>query len=93
MTPPPIIQSTEEKCNDGKHFFINSEFCDRCNTDFDTWYTEIIKETKKDACVFILVVLQSIINEQIMAKQLKRDVGSYVYQSVKEQFIRKGWIE
>jgi len=50
----------------------------------------IIKETQKDSCIFLLVVLQSIINEQITAKQLKREVGSYIYQAVKDQAIKKG---
>jgi hypothetical protein len=80
-------------CNQGKHFFINSEFCDRCDIDFDTWYDKVIEETRKDTCIFLLGVIQSIINEQSKAKQLKRDVGNYVYQAVKDQATRKGWIE
>lgn len=53
----------------------------------------MIKESQKDVCIFLLVVLQSIINEQITAKELKREVGKYLYQAVKDQCIRKGWIE
>jgi hypothetical protein len=53
----------------------------------------IIKETQKDTCLFLLVVLESIINEQVTAKQLKHEVGSYIYQAVKDQATRKGWIE
>jgi hypothetical protein len=53
----------------------------------------IIKQVKKDTSGFLLTVLQSIINEQIEAKQLKRDVGNYIYQAVKDQAIRKGWID
>lgn len=53
----------------------------------------IVKEAKKNTCVYLLVVLQSIINEQIAARQLKRDVGDYIYQAVKDQAIRRDWIE
>jgi hypothetical protein len=54
---------------------------------------DMLHESKKDACIFMLVVLQSIINEQITAKQLKREVGSYLYKAVKDQCMQKGWIE
>jgi hypothetical protein len=53
----------------------------------------LIIESQKDTCIFLLVVLQSIINEQITAKELKRETGKYLYQAVKDQCIRKGWIE
>lgn len=52
-----------------------------------------IKEAQKDACIFMLVVLQSIINEQITAKPLDKVVGKYVYNAVKDQAINKGFIE
>jgi hypothetical protein len=53
----------------------------------------MIVEVKKDACIFMLVVLQSLGNEQIKAKQLKRDVGNYISQGVKDQARREGWID
>ena len=83
---------SEQRCNDGKHFFINSEYCDRCNADFDEWYLDIIKETQKKTTIFMLAILKSIINEQVAARQLKKDVGSYIYQAVKDQFTRKWWM-
>ena len=52
-----------------------------------------IKETQKDTCTFMLVVLQSIINEQVIAKQLEKSVAVYIVNAVKDQFKRKGWIE
>jgi hypothetical protein len=52
----------------------------------------IIKETQKDTCIFMLVVLQSIINEQITAKQLDKAAGKYIYNAVKDQCIRKRFI-
>lgn len=42
--------------------------------------------------VFLLTVLQAVINEQIKAKQMKREVGDYIYTAVKDQCLRKGWI-
>jgi hypothetical protein len=38
-------------------------------------------------------VLQAVINEQIRAKQLKKEVGDYIYQAVKDQAVRQGWID
>lgn len=51
-----------------------------------------IKDTEKFVSVFLLTVLQAVINEQIKAKQLKKEVGDYMYQAVKDQAIRKNWI-
>jgi len=36
VTEMTSSEEEEEACNEGKHFFTNSEFCDRCNIDFDT---------------------------------------------------------
>jgi hypothetical protein len=88
-----MVADQSEQCNEGKHFFINSEYCDKCNANFDEWYANIIKETQKDTCIFMLAILQSIINEMIVARQLKNDVGSYIYEAVRDQFTRKWWIE
>lgn len=43
--------------------------------------------------VFLLTVLQAVINEQIKAKQMKREVGDYIYTAVKDQCLKKGWID
>lgn len=52
-----------------------------------------IPDERRQVSVFLLTVLQSIINEQVIAKQLNRDVGLYIYQAVKDQAIRQGWLE
>ena len=54
--------------------------------------SDIIKETQKETTIFMLAILKSIINEQVAARQLKKDVGSYIYQAVKDQFTRKWWM-
>ena len=50
-------------------------------------------DERKQVSIFLLMVLQAVINEQVGIRQLKRDVGDYIYQAVKDQAIRKGWIE
>lgn len=44
-----------------------------------------INEAQKYACIFLLVVLRSILNEQITAKQLKHDVSDYIYQASSQE--------
>ncbi|HZA69590.1 MAG TPA: hypothetical protein VE548_07800 [Nitrososphaeraceae archaeon] len=53
----------------------------------------IIKEAQKDACRFLLIVLQSIINELVIANRLDKSTGSYIYDAVRQQAITKGWID
>ena len=55
--------------------------------------TNHVQDDKRQTAIFLLTVLQSVITEQIKAKQLERHVGSYIYQAVKDQAIRQGWIE
>jgi hypothetical protein len=82
-------------CNEGKHFFINSEFCDRCNIDFDSWYIKTIeqvhKETKYETSEFLLRSLRAIINSQVQAKLLKRKQGDTIYEFVEGMAIQKGY--
>lgn len=53
----------------------------------------IIKDAERFVSVFLLTVLQAILNEQVKAKQLKKDVGDYIYQAVKDQANRKGFLD
>ena len=48
---------------------------------------------RRQVSVFLLMVLQAVIKEQVGIRQLKRDVGDYIYQAVKDQAVRKGWLE
>lgn len=52
-----------------------------------------IPDERKRVSIFLLTVLQAVINEQVTIKQLKKEVGSYIYTAVKDQAIRKGWID
>jgi hypothetical protein len=55
--------------------------------------TDHTQDERRQVSVFLLTVLQAVLNEQINARQLKREVGDYIYQAVKDQAIRQGWIE
>jgi hypothetical protein len=77
----------EDECK--QHRWRHSIYCRNCGEYLEEWE----KDVKKDTCIFLFVVLQPIINEQISIKQLRRETGSYIYQAVKNQCIRKGWIE
>lgn len=93
MTNNNKTEFESSSCNEGKHFFINSEFCDKCNIDFDTWYTKTIEQVRKETCIHVLVSLQSIINEQVSIRQLRKEVGNYIYDAVKSDMLRKRWID
>jgi hypothetical protein len=56
-------------------------------------FKAIINEAQKDACRFLLIILQSIINEQVIANHLDKSTGSYVYDAVRQQAVIKGWID
>jgi hypothetical protein len=82
------------ECNEGKHFFVHgSEFCDRCDIDFDDWYKLVIEEIRKDTCIFLLSALESLIKEQVQAHALRKEIGIYIIDAVKDQARRKGWID
>jgi hypothetical protein len=53
----------------------------------------IIKEGQKDACRFLLIALQSTINERVIANRLDKSTGSYIYDTVRQQAVAKGWID
>ncbi|MGH9977327.1 MAG: hypothetical protein ACRD8Z_16075 [Nitrososphaeraceae archaeon] len=48
--------------------------------------------TDKQKTIWMLTILQAVINEQVKAKQLQKHVGSYIYQACKEEARRQGWI-
>jgi hypothetical protein len=56
-------------------------------------FKAIIKEAQKDACRFLLIVLQSVINEQVITNRLDKSTGSYIYDAVRQQAVTKGWID
>ena len=53
----------------------------------------LIKDVERDTAKYILGVLQAIINEQVQARNLPREAGNYILDSVTNQISRKGWLE
>jgi hypothetical protein len=53
----------------------------------------LVRQTQRDTSNFLLNVLQSIIKEQVIARQLEMGVGAYLYNAVKDQAQRKEWID
>lgn len=49
--------------------------------------------TDKQAVIWLLTILQAVINEQVKAKLLRREVGSYIYEAVRDQAKKLGWID
>jgi hypothetical protein len=61
---------------------IVAEVEERCNAD----------KERKHTAIFLLI-LHAVINEQVAIKQLKKEVGTYIYEAVKEQAHKLGWID
>ena len=43
----------------------------------------LVRRTKEENTIFLLRVLRSIINKQVLADLLDQDTGDYIYESVK----------
>ena len=50
-------------------------------------------DERRQVSVFLLTVLQSVLNEQQKARLLSKETADYIYLAVKDQAIRQGWIE
>lgn len=46
----------------------------------------------KQATIFLLTILEALINEQVTIKLLDKDVGKYSYESLREQAIKSGYL-
>lgn len=49
----------------------------------------LVKHTKEENTIFLLRVLRSIISEQALADLLDADIGDIIYQSVKEEALKR----
>jgi hypothetical protein len=54
---------------------------------------KVIEHTRKETSLSLLSALDSIITEQMIARQLSMATGDYILDAVKDQCRRKGWIE
>ena len=50
-------------------------------------------DERRQVSVFLLTVLQSILNQQQEMRLLDKAVADHIYLTVKDQAIRQGWIE
>jgi hypothetical protein len=55
--------------------------------------TNHIKDTERQTTVFLLTVLQAVINEQVKVRRLYRDVGTYIYEAVEDMAEKQGFID
>jgi hypothetical protein len=55
--------------------------------------TTMIKEVERDTSNHLISVLQAIVNEQVQSRNLSRQTGNYIVDSVKDQAAKKGWLE
>jgi hypothetical protein len=51
------------------------------------------KVVERDTSKYLISVLQAIVNEQVQSRNLSRQTGNYIVDSVKDQAAKKGWLE
>lgn len=52
-----------------------------------------IPDQRKQVAIFLLAVLEAVLNEQVKAKLISHDAAKYILDAVRDQAIRQGWIE
>jgi hypothetical protein len=55
--------------------------------------TNHVQNDKRQVAVFLLTVLQSVLNEQQKARIIEKQTADYIYLAVKDQAIRQGYLE
>ncbi len=53
----------------------------------------LIRTVERDTSNYLIGVLQAIIREQTKARNLTRATGAYIYDSVKDSAVKRGWLE
>ena len=59
----------------------------------EDYMTNRTPDERRQVSVFLLTVLQSILNQQQEMRLLDKAVADHIYLTVKDQAIRQGWIE
>ena len=52
-----------------------------------------IPNESKQVSIFLLAVLEAVLNEQVKAKLISHDSAKYILDAVKDQAYRQGWLE
>jgi hypothetical protein len=50
-----------------------------------------VADDKKQVAIFLLAVLEAVLNEQVKGKIIPHDVSKYVLDAVRDQAYRQGW--
>ena len=51
-----------------------------------------IPNERKQVAIFLLAVLEAVLNEQVKAKLISPDSGKYILDAVRDQAYRQGWL-
>ena len=52
-----------------------------------------IPNERKQVAIFLLAVLEAVLNEQVKAKLISRDSAKYILDAVRDQAYRQRWLE
>ena len=52
-----------------------------------------IASARKQVAIFLIAVLEGVLNEQVKARLISHDAAKYVIAAVRDQAYRQGWIE
>jgi hypothetical protein len=52
-----------------------------------------VADGKKQIAVFLLAVLEAVLNEQVKSRLISHNAAKYVLDAVRDQAYRQGWIE
>jgi hypothetical protein len=50
-------------------------------------------DERKQVAIFLLAVLEAVLNEQVKARLLSHDTAKYIADAVRDQAVRLGYIE
>jgi hypothetical protein len=51
-----------------------------------------IPNERKQVAIFLLAVLEAVLNEQVKAKLISHDSAKYILDAVRDQAYRHGWL-
>jgi hypothetical protein len=52
-----------------------------------------VPDERKQVAIFLLAVLEAVLNEQVKARLLLHDTAKYIVDAVRDQAYRQGWLD
>ena len=52
-----------------------------------------VARERKQVSIFLLAVLEAMLNEQVKTRLIPHDTAKYILDAVRDQAYRRGWIE